>query len=112
MQLRTFLLIASASLAIAAAVEPAAERALDVEIPAQLNERACKTGCKCQSGIKAGLYCGNCMVNDWYAVIEKLYYSHVFQCGSNGSCCDYGAASDCGHGHPEARCASGKANPG
>ncbi|KAL5348904.1 hypothetical protein ACLOAV_006329 [Pseudogymnoascus australis] len=72
-----------------------------------LEARACSSnGCKCVSGIKAGIYCGNCVVGaGTYAIKSKRVASHAFQCGAGGACCDYGAASDCGG--KSARCAQG-----
>ncbi|OBT61221.1 hypothetical protein VE03_08709 [Pseudogymnoascus sp. 23342-1-I1] len=63
-----------------------------------LEARACSSnGCACVTGIKAGIYCGNCVVGaGTYAVKTKRVASHAFQCGAGGACCDYGAASDCG----------------
>ncbi|KAH8897474.1 hypothetical protein GQ53DRAFT_743156 [Thozetella sp. PMI_491] len=81
-----------------------------VEARGDLISRACSAnGCKCVSGIKAGLYCGNCVATDAYAISVKRVYTHVYQCGSTGSCCDYGAASDCGT--RQARCAQGAGAP-
>ncbi|KFY97508.1 hypothetical protein V500_02041 [Pseudogymnoascus sp. VKM F-4518 (FW-2643)] len=110
MQLKTLFLLATVSLtAAAAATAPVTEG--DLEIPAALVERSCSAnGCTCAKGIKAGVYCGSCVVTiggqtDW--VIGRMWNDkHAYQCGSNGSCCDYGTASDCGTS--KGRCASGK----
>lgn len=61
-------------------------------------KRACTyNGCACVSGLKAGVYCGNCIVGaGTYAVKTKRVSTHAFQCSSSGGCCDYGVASDCG----------------
>ncbi|KFY70026.1 hypothetical protein V499_09530 [Pseudogymnoascus sp. VKM F-103] len=74
---------------------------------ASLEPRACSSnGCACVTGIKAGIYCGNCVVGaGTYAVKTKRVASHAFQCGAGGACCDYGAATDCGK--TSARCAEG-----
>ncbi|KAH8594895.1 hypothetical protein B0O99DRAFT_623882 [Bisporella sp. PMI_857] len=71
-----------------------------------LVERACvANGCKCQTDIKPGLYCGNCIPDENYAVTTKRVYTHIYQCGAKGACCDYGVASDCGT--IRARCVAG-----
>lgn len=112
MQFRALLILATASLAAAAAVEPAAER--DIAVPAELVGRACvANGCKCASGTIPGIYCGSCLrppVGNGAVITAKLNVHHVYQCGSGGSCCDYGTASDCMT--PHARCASGIAGSG
>jgi len=112
MQLKTLLLFTAATaLAIAAADEPAIERSL--EIPAELAKRACKAGCGCRKGIKAGLYCGPCLVSAGgsmdFAVTKGRSNLHVYQCGSDGSCCDYGVRDSCAK--PNGQCASGS-SPG
>lgn len=99
-------------LTAAAAVEPATER--DVAVAAELVGRACvANGCKCAAGTIPGIYCGSCLrppVGNGAVIIAKLNVHHVYQCGSGGSCCDYGTASDCMT--PQARCASGIAGSG
>ncbi|KFY47501.1 hypothetical protein V495_01939 [Pseudogymnoascus sp. VKM F-4514 (FW-929)] len=74
---------------------------------ADLEPRACSSnGCACVTGLKAGIYCGNCVVGaGTYAIKTKRVASHAFQCNASGGCCDYGAASDCGK--TSARCAEG-----
>jgi hypothetical protein len=99
MQVRALLLLAAASFAAAAAIGPAAEDS--IALPAELSKRACvKTGCNCASGTIPGIYCGSCLRppvgNE--AVVQPpsiLNVHHVYQCGTGGSCCDYGYASDC-----------------
>ena len=98
-----------ATLALASP-NPVAAEADDIsprEAAPELMPRACSNnGCKCVSGLKAGLYCGNCVVGaGTYAIKTKRVKSHVYQCSSNGGCCDYGAANDCGG--KSARCAQG-----
>jgi hypothetical protein len=108
MKLQSLILLGIASLAAAASITPATER--DVEIPAELVGRSCTTGCKCVKGLKAGLYCGTCVVTvggtTGWPVTTGWSAHHVYQCGSNGSCCDYGTGSDCVTTH--GRCAEGK----
>lgn len=99
------LVLFTASLSAAAAVEaPVEARAPE---PAEIFGRACSSnGCKCVTGIPAGIYCGNCVVGaGTYAVKTKRVAKHAFQCGAGGACCDYGTASDCGTTH--GRCQSG-----
>ncbi|KFY81849.1 hypothetical protein V500_11037 [Pseudogymnoascus sp. VKM F-4518 (FW-2643)] len=108
MQLKTLLLFTAATaLATSVAVEPATERSL--EIPAELSKRACTAGCACRKGIKAGLYCGPCLVSAGgsmdFAVVKGRSDTHVYQCGSNGSCCDYGVRDSCRKA--SSQCASG-----
>lgn len=107
MQLKTLLLFAAAALATAAAVEPATAR--DLEIPAELSKRACKAGCSCKKGIKAGLYCGNCLVSSGHTMVFAITKGqsdlHIYQCNTNGGCCDYGTATKCKK--VDGQCASG-----
>ena len=110
MHLQTLLLLATASLASLAAAAPASESENDVAIPAALVARACvKNGCACRSGIKAGIYCGACVISTGghtgWAITKKFNQHHIYQCGSNGSCCDYGTATECGGS--KGRCAQG-----
>ena len=112
MQLKTLLLFTAATaLTAAAVVEPAIERSL--EIPDELSKRACTSGCACKKGIKAGLYCGACLVSiggpTTFAITKKKYDTHIYQCGSNGSCCDYGVRTSCKKANSQ--CASGS-SPG
>lgn len=111
MQLQVPLILASLALTNAAAPEPMARRDAAIELPAELSERAgCVANCKCHPGIKTGIYCGNCDVRkDQQAIDQNKIWDHAYQCGSGGSCCDYGYASDCGT--KRARCASGFPSP-
>lgn len=72
-----------------------------------LDKRACSAnGCECVSGLTQGVYCGNCVVGaGTLAIKTKRVRTHAFECGSNGRCCDYGVASDCGTSR--ARCKEG-----
>lgn len=109
MKVQAFILLASAAVATAAATGSLADRGSAIEVPAELAKRGCKRNCECTRGIKAGLYCGNCDVKGYNAINQNKAWDHVYQCGSDGSCCDYGYAKDCGT--KKARCASGKPNP-
>lgn len=103
--MRLSLVLSLASLALATAnPEPAADL---LTRDSELTRRDCKAnGCKCVSGLTAGIYCGNCVVGaGTYAIKSKRVESHVYQCNASGGCCDYGAASDCGG--KNARCQQG-----
>jgi hypothetical protein len=107
MKLQSLFLLAAASIAAASVAAPLTGR--DVELPAELVGRSCVSGCKCRTGLKAGLYCGTCVVDingstNW-PVSTGWSAHHIYQCGSSGSCCDYGTASDCSTTH--GRCAEG-----
>ncbi|KAK1758956.1 hypothetical protein QBC47DRAFT_370806 [Echria macrotheca] len=77
-----------------------------VEARSLLEGRACKyTGCKCDTSNRnrkpQGQFCGGCKWPDGTYVItpaSKRDTSHVYECSPSGDCCDYGFASDCGHG--------------
>ncbi|KAB5533425.1 hypothetical protein GE09DRAFT_360700 [Coniochaeta sp. 2T2.1] len=103
------LLILTALLTSTAALNihnnPAADNNLDAR--GELFGRACSSnGCKCVTGLKQGVYCGNCVVGaGTYAIKTKRVSSHAFECSPSGGCCDYGTASDCGGS--SARCAEG-----
>lgn len=116
--MRLSTILSLASLALSATANPAADihatddHATDVDSgwgldPRELTPRACvSNGCKCVKGLKAGIYCGNCVVGaGTYAVSAKRVASHAYQCNASGGCCDYGAASDCGKSG--ARCQQG-----
>ncbi|KAJ8117133.1 hypothetical protein OPT61_g1606 [Boeremia exigua] len=64
-----------------------------------LEKRACKAnGCRCLSGLKAGVYCGNCYQpsTNYWVLTSKQVKNHAFECNNKGGCCDYGVANDCG----------------
>ncbi|KAL1837543.1 hypothetical protein VTJ49DRAFT_3666 [Mycothermus thermophilus] len=69
--------------------------------------RACvSNGCQCVSGLKQGVYCGNCVVGaGTYAIKTKRVKNHAYECNPRGGCCDYGVANDCGTSR--ARCKMG-----
>lgn len=103
--MRLSLVLTLASLALAtASPEPAVD--LSAREP-ELTPRDCNAnGCKCVTGLQAGIYCGNCVVGaGTYAISAKRVASHVYQCNSSGGCCDYGPATDCGG--KGARCQEG-----
>lgn len=104
--MRLSLLLPLASLALATATNPADDLSPREASP-ELEPRACNAnGCKCVTGISAGVYCGNCVVGaGTYAISKKRVDGHVYQCGAGGSCCDYGNANDCGG--KGARCENG-----
>ncbi|KAL2148912.1 hypothetical protein VTH82DRAFT_1598 [Thermothelomyces myriococcoides] len=83
---------------------PAALQARDDE--EALSKRACNAnGCRCLKGVPAGIYCGACIktsTGQW-VITKKRVLDHVYQCASNGDCCDYGYAKDCNTG--SGRCA-------
>ena len=112
--MRLTTILSLASLALSASASPAADnQAIDDDsswggvAPRELTPRACvANGCKCVKGLKAGIYCGNCVVGaGTYAVSAKRVAGHAYQCNASGGCCDYGAASDCGKSG--ARCQQG-----
>lgn len=88
------------------------ERAPAVEArdanPMELTGRSCTyNGCKCQVypfTPRDGVYCANCPVAGWpgYTVVYDLgkggSANNVYQCNTNGGCCDYGNANDCASG--------------
>jgi hypothetical protein len=73
-----------------------------------LNRRACNPNkCKCQAPPylpRTGVYCANCPVSGWpgtrivYDLGRGGSLDHVYQCNTNGDCCDYGYARDCAGG--------------
>lgn len=67
--------------------------------PLQLEKRACsKNGCKCVKGLRQGQYCGACKWKGNWVISAKRNLKHVYECSSNGACCDYGTGSDCNTG--------------
>ena len=93
------------------------ERATAVEArdanPMELAGRSCSdNGCKCQVypyTPKDGVYCANCRVAGFpdYFIVYDLgkggSANNVYQCNTDGGCCDYGYATDCATGVNE-RC--------
>ena len=70
------------------------DRGLDAEsLPFDLNKRACDyNGCKCLKGY-AGVWCAQCKKGGSYVVqllVSGGAIDHVYQCASDGDCCDYG----------------------
>jgi hypothetical protein len=84
------------------------------DIKGDLDRRACTyNGCKCQAPPhlpRTGVYCANCPVAGWpgYNMVYDLgsggARDHVYQCNTNGDCCDYGYATAC-RGGAAGRCA-------
>ena len=74
-----------------------------------LTGRSCVyNGCKCQVypfTPKDGVYCADCPVAGWpgYRIVWDLgsggSTNDVYQCNTDGGCCDYGYADDCASGH-------------
>ncbi|KAG0641863.1 hypothetical protein HOY80DRAFT_882511, partial [Tuber brumale] len=59
-------------------------------------KRDCKyDGCKCVSSTRPGLYCGYCGVLTNCGSSGGPCSSNVYQCGTGGSCCNYGTRTSC-----------------
>jgi hypothetical protein len=76
-------------------------------LPAELESRSCvSNGCACLLDLTPGVYCGNCVVGAGsYAIKTDRVLNNVYECNSEGGCCDYGYATDCDTTH--GRCAEG-----
>lgn len=111
--MRLSTVLSLASLALSATANPVADDHVTGDDSGwglgarELTPRACvANGCKCVKGLKAGIYCGNCVVGaGTYAISAKRVAGHAYQCNASGGCCDYGAANDCGK--TGARCQEG-----
>lgn len=109
--MRLSTILSLATLALSATANPSPDdHATDIDSGLDgrdLTPRACvANGCKCVKGLKAGIYCGNCVVGaGTYAISAKRVAGHAYQCNASGGCCDYGAANDCGT--KGARCQQG-----
>jgi len=77
----------------------------EAALSSPLDSRACKyNGCHCQSSPylkKTGGYCAGCPVAGFPGVQMVWDYGtggsigDVYECNTNGDCCNYGAATDC-----------------
>lgn len=78
---------------------PMEARDLTPDAPLHLEKRACKkNGCKCVKGLRQGQYCGACQWKGSWVITAKRNLKHVYECSSDGGCCDYGTGSDCNTG--------------
>jgi hypothetical protein len=48
--------------------------------------------------LRQGQYCGACKWKGNWVISAKRNLKHVYECSSNGACCDYGTGSDCNTG--------------
>ncbi|KAK4446209.1 hypothetical protein QBC34DRAFT_383633 [Podospora aff. communis PSN243] len=52
-----------------------------------------RNGCKCVKGTKQGQYCGWCKQVD--SAGRGGSWDHIYECNSNGGCCNYGTSKKC-----------------
>ncbi|KAK1759939.1 hypothetical protein QBC47DRAFT_398743 [Echria macrotheca] len=71
------------------------------EVASPLLERATaltkcpkSNGCTCKKGTKQGQYCGWCDQVTYVGTGGRIAY-HIYECNSDGGCCDYGESSSC-----------------